>query len=69
MISDLHEFSTWAFGKDYQSLKVEDFVPRWNTLHGNKYYIIDERDEAAILKKMRTLWLDTVCKDKKDKTK
>ncbi len=69
MISDLHEFSTWAFGKDYQTLKVQDFVPRWNVLHGTKYYIIDERDEEMILKKMREIWLDTVSKDTKEKVK
>jgi hypothetical protein len=67
--NDLHDFSVWSFGEDYSALKVEDFVPRWNTLHGTKYYIIDDKDEGAILKKMRALWLDTVSKDTKEKGK
>lgn len=67
--NDLHDFSVWAFGKDYITLKVQDFVPRWNIRHGNKYYIIDATDEESVLRKMRTLWLDTLSKDSKEKTK
>jgi len=67
--NDLHNFSVWAFGQDYVSLKVQEFVPRWNIRHGKLYTIVDTSNEEEILAKMRALWLDTVGKDSKEKMK
>jgi predicted transcriptional regulator len=61
----LHDFSLWAFGKDYQKLKPHQFVPRWNIRHGKKYHVYDASDQQKVLQKMKAIWLDTVGKESK----
>lgn len=66
---NVDSFSTWAFGENYKKLDAENLIVEWNTRHGHRYYISVEMQNPAILQKMNEIWLDTISKDNKDKTK
>lgn len=36
---EVEEFAAWAFGKDYNNLKLEEFAHAWNRLHKDLYEI------------------------------
>jgi hypothetical protein len=68
---DLHDFSCWAFGRDYKDIGINTMIVRWNIKHGKLYRVPASLrgvgDQEKVINKMKMIWLNSVSKDRKEK--
>lgn len=67
---DLHDFSCWAFGKDYKDISIGTMIARWNIKHGKLYKVPHSikrpEDQEKAITRMKMIWLNSISKDTKN---